>query len=135
MKQNTSHYFPKAGQSAPASTRRQWLQATAAGMLACSTALQAQPAGKGTAAKPAAGAPAATVVQIVDMSADQQDISRDLVVGARAAWQSFNAQGGLKGRPVLHRVLETDGSYRKIVPAEGDAPFSAQLSLLDGLYV
>ncbi len=31
-------------------------------------------------------------------------------------------------------VLETDGSYRKIVPAEGDAPFSAQLSLLDGLY-
>ena len=31
-------------------------------------------------------------------------------------------------------TLETDGSYRKIVPAEGDAPFSAQLSLLDGLY-
>ena len=31
-------------------------------------------------------------------------------------------------------VLESDGSYRKIVPAEGDAPFSAQLSLLDGLY-
>ena len=110
MKQNTSHYFPKAGQPAPASTRRQWLQATAAGMLACSTALQAQPAGKGAGAKAAAGAPVATVVQIVDMSADQQDISRDLVVGARAAWQSFNAQGGLKGRPVLHRVLETDGS-------------------------
>ena len=110
MKQNTSPYFPKAGQPAPASTRRQWLQATAAGMLACSTALQAQPAGKGAGAKAAAGAPVATVVQIVDMSADQQDISRDLVVGARAAWQAFNAQGGLKGRPVLHRVLETDGS-------------------------
>ena len=31
-------------------------------------------------------------------------------------------------------ALEADGSYRKIVPAEGDAPFSAQLSLLDGLY-
>ena len=24
--------------------------------------------------------------------------------------------------------------FTKIVPAEGDAPFSAQLSLLDGLY-
>ncbi len=30
--------------------------------------------------------------------------------------------------------LAADGSYRKLVPAEGEAPFSAQLSLLDGLY-
>ena len=91
---------------APAPTRRQWLQATALGVLGGSTAVLAQPAGKNTGTKPAAGAPVASVVQIVDMSAEQQDISRDLVVGARAAWQSFNAQGGLKGRPVLHRVLD-----------------------------
>ena len=30
--------------------------------------------------------------------------------------------------------LEADGSYRKLAPAAGEAPFSAQLSLLDELY-
>ncbi len=31
--------------------------------------------------------------------------------------------------------LQADGAYRKAAANEGDAPFSAQLSLLDGLYV
>jgi len=31
-------------------------------------------------------------------------------------------------------ALDADGSYHKIVPEDGEAPFSAQLSLLDGLY-
>ena len=31
--------------------------------------------------------------------------------------------------------MQADGSYRKLVPAGDEAPFSAQLSLLDGLYV
>ena len=31
--------------------------------------------------------------------------------------------------------LDAEGGYRKIEPAAGEAPFSAQLSLLDGLYV
>ncbi|HWS77928.1 MAG TPA: polyphosphate kinase 1, partial [Thermomonas sp.] len=30
--------------------------------------------------------------------------------------------------------LQADGSYRKLAPADGEAPFSAQLSLLDELY-
>ena len=30
--------------------------------------------------------------------------------------------------------VQPDGSYAKCIPAEGDAPFSAQLSLLEGLY-
>ena len=30
--------------------------------------------------------------------------------------------------------LRADGGYRKIAAAEGEAPFSAQLSSLDGLY-
>jgi polyphosphate kinase len=30
--------------------------------------------------------------------------------------------------------LQADGSYRKVAPAAGEAPFSAQLSMLDGLY-
>ena len=30
--------------------------------------------------------------------------------------------------------LAADGGYRKIAAAEGEAPFSAQLSSLDGLY-
>ena len=45
MKQNTSPYFPKAGQPAPASTRRQWLQATlAAGLSTLPWAARAQAA-------------------------------------------------------------------------------------------
>ncbi|GAD23475.1 amino acid/amide ABC transporter substrate-binding protein [Acidovorax sp. MR-S7] len=50
------------------------------------------------------------VAQIVDLSARHQDVSRDFLVGSRAAWAAFNAQGGLRGKPVQHLVLETDGS-------------------------
>ena len=32
-------------------------------------------------------------------------------------------------------ALRADGSYTKVAPADGEAPFCAQLSLLDGLYV
>lgn len=58
----------------------------------------------------AAEAASVTVAQIVDMSGQSQDVSRDFVVGSRAAWAGLNAAGGLRGRPVQHRVLETDGS-------------------------
>ncbi|AVO50525.1 twin-arginine translocation pathway signal protein [Melaminivora suipulveris] len=50
------------------------------------------------------------VAQIVDLSAQQQDVSRDFLTGSRAAWADFNGRGGLRGRPVQHLVLETDGS-------------------------
>lgn len=57
------------------------------------------------------GAPKAlTVVQVADVSASQIDVSKDFVVGSRAAWQEINASGGFRGRPVQHRTVEVDGS-------------------------
>ena len=49
------------------------------------------------------------VAQIVDISPNQIDVSKDFVAGARAAWSDINAKGGLRGKPVKHRVLEIDG--------------------------
>jgi len=51
-----------------------------------------------------------TVVQIVDVSSGQIDVSKDFLIGSRAAWQDINAKGGLRGRPVQHKTLEVDGS-------------------------
>ena len=50
------------------------------------------------------------IVQIIDTSILQQDVSKDVLIGARAAWQSINQQGGLQGRPVRQVVLEVDGT-------------------------
>lgn len=50
------------------------------------------------------------IAQIVDTSAQQQDVSKDYLIGSRAAWQEINAKGGLQGRPVKHLSIETDGS-------------------------
>ncbi len=50
------------------------------------------------------------IVQIVDVSASQLDVSRDFLIGSRAAWQEFNARGGWRGRAVQHTVLEVDGT-------------------------
>jgi ABC-type branched-subunit amino acid transport system substrate-binding protein len=50
------------------------------------------------------------IAQIVDTTAQQQDVSKDYLIGSRAAWQEINAKGGLQGRPVKHLSIETDGS-------------------------
>jgi ABC-type branched-subunit amino acid transport system substrate-binding protein len=55
-----------------------------------------------------------TLAQIVDMSASQQDISKDFLIGSRAAWQDINARGGLHGRTVTHWTLETDGTDQSL---------------------
>ena len=44
------------------------------------------------------------------MSPSQQDVSRDFLIGSRAAWQDLNARGGLQGRPVQHLAMEVQGS-------------------------
>ena len=85
--------------------RRQWLQLGAAASLAPWGAAHAQ-------ARPGRmpdGAPL-VVAQIADMSPGQQDVSRDFVVGARAAWQEINARGGIRGRAVEHRTIEVQGT-------------------------
>jgi len=50
------------------------------------------------------------VAQVADMSAAQQDVSRDFVVGSRTAWQEINAKGGLRGREIQHQVIEIAGA-------------------------
>ena len=50
------------------------------------------------------------VAQIVDSSPSQLDVSRDYLVGSRAAWQDVNAKGGINGRHIQHLSLEVDGS-------------------------
>ncbi len=59
--------------------------------------------------RPAAGRPI-TIAQIFDTSALQQDVSKDFLIGSRAAWQDINAKGGLRGRPVQHLSIEVDGT-------------------------
>jgi ABC-type branched-subunit amino acid transport system substrate-binding protein len=86
----------------PVPTRRQLLLAAAS--LPLLGAAQAQPLRTVTATRPA------DIVQIVDSATDQLDVSRDFLIGSRAAWQEFNARGGWRGRAVQHTVIEVDGS-------------------------
>lgn len=60
--------------------------------------------------KPATAVRSLEIVQIVDSSPGQLDVSRDFLIGSRAAWQDFNARGGVRGRAVQHTVLEVDGT-------------------------
>ncbi len=72
-----------------------------------------------------------TVVQIVDMSHSQQDVSKDFLIGSRAAWQDINSRGGVRGRAVAHWALETDGSAQSLRAAwaqVGDNPACVVLS-------
>lgn len=50
------------------------------------------------------------VAQIVDTSESQQDVSKDFLIGARAAMAMANASGGVRGRALSHLVIETDGT-------------------------
>ncbi len=80
--------------------RRHILQA-GVGIAASSVALS------GARAQPGRGL---VVAQIADMSAMQQDVSKDFLIGSRAAWQDINSRGGLRGRAVQHLSIEVDGS-------------------------
>ncbi len=71
------------------------------------------------------------IAQIVDVSQGQQDVSKDFLIGARAAWQDINTRGGVRSRPVQHITLETDGtagSLRKALDAARDNPACVALS-------
>ncbi|MDB5871307.1 MAG: twin-arginine translocation pathway signal protein [Ramlibacter sp.] len=108
----------------PALRRRQVLLA-AAGAALISAPAQAQPGRPATAARPI------TVAQIFDASAGQQDISKDFLIGSRAAWQDINSKGGVRGRPVQHTSIEVDGSpagIRAAVVAVRDNPACVVLS-------
>lgn len=81
------------------------------------------------------GKPAASrgvvVAQVVDFSQAQQDVSKDFLIGSRAAWQDINARGGIRGRQVQHLALETDGtpaSLRAALDSVRDNPSCVVLS-------
>ncbi|MBI2768576.1 MAG: ABC transporter substrate-binding protein [Burkholderiales bacterium] len=89
--------------------RRQALRG--AGALALGPALTAL-------AQPGKAAPRAiAIAQIFDASNEQQDVSRDFLIGSRAAWQDINSRGGARGRPVQHLSLEVDGTAASLQAA------------------
>jgi hypothetical protein len=55
-----------------------------------------------------------TVVQMVDTSPAQQDVSKDFLIGSRAAWQDINSRGGVRARAVQHLALEVDGTPESV---------------------
>lgn len=110
--------------TAPRTSRRQWLQQ--AGLLTASVATAGW-----TQASQAASSHSLVVAQCVDFSQTQQDVSKDFLIGARAAWQDINLHGGIGGRPVEHVVLETDGtpaSLRAALAPVKDNPACVALS-------
>lgn len=73
-----------------------------------------------------------TVVQVVDTSPQQQDVSKDFLIGSRAAWQEVNSKGGLHGRPVQHVSIETDGSAAGVQSAIAAVRENAGIVVLSG---
>ncbi len=51
-----------------------------------------------------------TIAQVIDVSPAYQDISKDFLVGSRAAWQDINSKGGIKGRSVNHQTIEINAA-------------------------
>jgi hypothetical protein len=110
----------------PALSRRQLLKRAS---LITAAAVVARPAW----AQPGKGASSRSIVvaQAVDFSQAQQDVSKDFLIGSRAAWQDINLRGGVRGRPVQHLALETDGtpaSLRTALDSVKDNPSCMILS-------
>lgn len=109
----------------PLPTRRRLLQA--ASLLAASSALP----GIAQSTRAAAASRSLVVAQLVDYSLGQQDVSKDFLIGSRAAWQDINVRGGVRGRRVEHLALETDGtpaSVQKALATVRDIPNCVVLS-------
>jgi len=90
-----------------ASSRRRVLRAAAAAAIAPSLLARAA----STAAK------SITVAQIVDVSTAQQDVSKDMLIGSRAAWQDINAKGGIHGWQIKHTTFDVDGTAASLQAA------------------
>lgn len=88
--------------------RRGWLQQASLTAVAAATPVWAQPG------KPTATTRNVVIAQLVDFSANQQDVSKDFLIGSRAAWQDINGRGGIRGRQVTHLTIETDGAASSV---------------------
>ncbi len=106
--------------------RRHWLQR--AGGLTAGAALP----GWAQSGKATSAANSLVVAQLVDFSSAQQDVSRDFLVGSRAAWQDINARGGIRGRQVMHLALETDGTAARVQTALNEAVANPACLVLSG---
>ena len=91
---------------------------TKSGLLAASAVWGGSPNVWAQGAK-AGNAKSLVIAQIVDTSQGQQDVSRDFLIGARAAWQDINLKGGIRGQKVVHLPVETDGTTGSIQQAVG----------------
>ncbi len=72
------------------------------------------------------------VAQLVDFSQEQQDVSKDFLIGSRAAWQDINAHGGIRGRRVEHLAVETDGTPASLRTALATLKNDASCVVLSG---
>jgi Periplasmic binding protein len=88
----------------PVLSRRRLLKHASLAVAAPASVAWAQPG------KPSRQSTSIVVAQIVDFSQAQQDVSKDFLIGSRAAWQDINLRGGINGRQVQHLAVETDGS-------------------------
>uniref|UniRef100_UPI00183497CF ABC transporter substrate-binding protein n=1 Tax=Ramlibacter sp. TaxID=1917967 RepID=UPI00183497CF len=86
-------------------------------------------------ARPALAQPgnsrALAIAQIHDSSPAQQDVSKDFLIGSRAAWQDINTKGGVRGRPVQHLAIEVNGTaagVRSAIVQVRDNPSCVALS-------
>jgi len=109
----------------PVLSRRQLLQRASLLTAGAAAPGWAQPGKSATSSR------SVVVAQVVDFSPAQQDVSKDFLIGSRAAWQDINSRGGLRGKPVQHLALETDGtpaSLRMALDSVKDNPSCMALS-------
>lgn len=111
----------------PVITRRQWLQR--ASLLTAAAAAAPSWAQPG---KAVATSRSVVIAQIVDFSPAQQDVSKDFLIGSRAAWQDINSRGGIDGRPVQHLAVETDGTPASLRAALDSVKNNASCVVLSG---
>ena len=104
-------------------TRRLWLQ---------SASLLAAGATTPGWAQPEKSPRSVTVAQLVDFSPAQQDVAKDFLIGSRAAWQDINSRGGIRGRPVQHLAVETDGTPASLRTAINSVQDNASCVVLSG---
>lgn len=112
--------------SATVANRRQWLQHASLLTAGVATSGWATESGK------SASSSRLVVAQCVDFSQAQQDVSKDFLIGARAAWQDINQRGGIRGRRVEHLVLETNGTSASVRTALNAIKDNASCLALSG---
>lgn len=107
-------------------SRRRWLQGASLLTAGVASSGWAQP---GKTATPPRGI---AVAQFVDFSQEQQDVSKDFLIGSRAAWQDINSRGGIRGRQVQHLAMETDGTAASLRTAMDSVRENASCVVLSG---